>query len=763
MSLKSKSKSQIIIPRPGRNKANLFNEAQAESMRAKSKDYVTSLFADGGKNPWSEFPDDFDPQDTIVSDADFDLTQLMDGAIDSVTGLPRDIRLPEGDFKEAKNYFDWCANFQGQDSKFPFARQMWAVIYLMGEFCPRCSNPKWKKIKNIAVDASPLNIPNNVMMLEYGVCPCCKATKHELIKSGELADYTEAAWMWGQRSGKSMLTSTIATYILHKYLKFPKMSVVCEGIQASTPLTATFVALRFADAMALLWDPISKSIKANPWFTAFHAMLDDYGQRLGLELYRFKDIYLRYEHKNLELYPAGPNKRALRGRTRFLTAIDELGWFPVGEENRDLERGDADEVHTSLDRSLLTIRREVRQLYRKGYNSFLQGIAINISSPSDETDKICRLVEENRKSTKVLAIQMATWNINPLYTKDNEEIAEAYRKNPITAERDYGAKPPMNAKSFIDMTLAAKAFTGINRVVIERISNEINGKKRIAARLVSAVAEQPQSASLMSLDAGLTNNAFAITIQTVQETVQGETKSLKVKVPVMLEIQPRPGASLHFSKIYELVIKPLLKTFNVRYLFADRWNSVALLDMAEEDFKSVNLISKQHSVKYPDFMLTRSYIEEGKLILPKTEMEFDQIRLIDSYPSYFALKPASHLLFQFGTVRDMGNTVIKGGPYTDDLFRALVLGVGRILDPKILPEILKMSNTIHIRNVGAIASGRMMGIQGVGPLMRNSQQGSNVGSSTVMIGHSYGVRSVGGMGSGNVGTSNVVRSNRTSY
>jgi hypothetical protein len=135
----------------------------------------------------------------------------------------------------------------------------------------------------------------------------------------------------------------------------------------------------------------------------YHAMLDDYGKRLGVEFYRFKDQYLRYEHKNIELYPAGPSKRALRGRTRFLTGLDELGWFPVGVENKDLERADADQVHKALDRSLLTVRQEVRTLYAKGFNSFIPGIAINISSPSDETDKICRLVEANRTSTRVLA------------------------------------------------------------------------------------------------------------------------------------------------------------------------------------------------------------------------------------------------------------------------------------------------------------------------------------------------------------------------
>jgi len=690
----------------------------------------------------------------------------MDKAVDEITGLPRDIRLPEGDFPEAKNYFDYCENFLGPDTKKPFARQMWAAIHLLAEYCPRCSHPKWKDIWNVRVDIDPHRLLNNVQFLNYGKCPKCKGTKSEFFANKELNLYVEGAWLWGQRSGKSTLTASLTNYIIHKYLKYPKMSSICEGIQSSTPLTATFVGVRFADAVATLWDPITKGIQDSPWYTEYHAMLDDYGQRLGIEFYRFKDQYIRYSHKNLEIYPAGPSKRALRGRTRMLTGLDELGWFPISGENRDLERADADEVHTALDRSLLTVRREVRTLYKKGYNNFLPGIAINISSPADETDKMCRLVSENKGSTRVLALQLATWEINPLYTKDNEEIADAFARNPIEAERDYGAKPPMNARMFMDMQVASHGFTGRNSAHIVPMEKMLNDKMRRAGRLDSWSPLNPQPATLLSMDAGLTNNSFAITILSLSQTKVGEITNTKVTVQVAVEVQPRPGVSLHYNKMYQDVIKPLIKHFNVRYMFADRWNSIALLDTAAEDFASIGLVAKIHSVKYPDFVLTRSYLEEGKLILPKIEMEFEKIRQIDSYPSYFEGKPAAHLLFQFATVRDMGTTVIKGGPYTDDLFRSLVLGVGRILDPKIMPEIIRLSATASVgqRNVGAITMGRSLGMSApTSYIVRNAMTNQQGMVPTGNVAHSVGNSSLMGQGGASSVSQNAVRSNRSGY
>lgn len=739
-----------------------MTKERVKQIKSKNRSFAESLFGVGGANPYADLPDDYVPLDLIASDVeDFNLSKMMDKAIDEVTGLPRDIRLPEGDFKEAKNYFDWCTNgsgkFVGPDDKIPFARQMWAAIHLLAEYCPRCSHPKWQEALNLGVGVDPKNLPNRVTFLEYGKCPKCKATKRELWKAGELNIYVEAAWCWGQRAGKSTVTSSLTNYITHKYLKFPKMSSICDGIKAATPLTATFVGLRFADAMATLWEPISKGYLDSPWFVEYHAMLDDYGKRLGIEFYRFKDQYLRYEHKNIELYPAGPSKRALRGRTRFLTGLDELGWFPVGVENKDMERADADEVHKALDRSLLTVRQEVRTLYRKGFNSFIPGIAINISSPSDEMDKISRLVRENKDSPRVLTLQLATWEISPIYTRENEEIADAYRQDPVAADRDYGAKPPMNAKTFMDMGVAQRAFNGLNRAVVEPREAMINERMRRSGKITSTNPVQPMPPSILTVDAGYSNNSFAVTVQNLHTITTGNGQERNIHVPVLLEVQTRRGVVLHYKSIYEHIIKPLIEAFNVHFVFADRWNSIALLDQCADDYIARKLIAAQYSVKYKDFLLTRSYIEEGKMLLPKLEMPFEQIRNVQSYPEYFEGKPASHLMFQLGTVRDVSNTVIKGDPYTDDIFRALVLGNSRILDPKVQEELLlRAAATTRGPILGAIVASRM-------DYMQNGGRVFNPGGSkhTVLLGgsHRQGLVDPGIPGK----SSNVVRVSRTPY
>lgn len=704
-----------------KDKVKVKKKKERRHIEDVSRDFIDKLF--NGEASEDEAPADADLARVAMkmdaSSRDFDLSRFMSRSVDPVTGLPTNMKLPEGDFKEASSFFDFCSNFVSKETRFPFARQMWIMTMLFGEYCPKCSNPKWiQDIHNVPVDYKTKDMPEELQFLKYGKCPKCGTTKSDMVRREKMRVYSELDLEAGQRSGKSAVTTTGASYLTHKYLKFPKLSTVCEGIQSSTPLTATFVGYRMTDAMNLLWQPITDIIDNSPWFQAYHEMLDDYGKKYGTEFFRMKDIYLKYFHKNIELYPAGPSKRALRGRTRFLTAIDELGWFPTEEgeeESEERERASADGTYNALDRSLLTVRQEVQLLFEKGYNNFLPGIAINISSPSSQTDKIHRLVEENKDSPTVLALRLPTWEVNPRIPRNSPVIVKAYADNPAKAERDYGANPPLNSLVFVDTLEAIRAFTGQNRAGLTTIEREIDGRLRIGADLTAYSPLLPTPPSILAIDAGFSNNAFAFTIlhstdgkpaenilgQLPKGAVQG-----KIIVDALVEIQPERGKTLHYEYIFRKTIRPLIERFNVKFVFADRWNSLAILHRIEDEYPSVKAI--QYSAKYKDFVLFRSFLTEGRMILPTLEIEYDQVRRVENYPFCFAGKPMAHLMFQLATVRDKGNTVIKGDKYTDDLFRALVLGVSRISDAKIMEEMQRyamLEGRVNQR-LGMISAGR---------------------------------------------------------
>jgi hypothetical protein len=609
--------------------------------------------------------------------------KAMRDSYDPETNTVRDLKIDDRDLVRAENFYDFCINVSGKSIKPPFARQLWISYMLMGEYCPRCTKEKYvHDVMDIPVDADPADLKKRVTMLESGVCPKCGATKSSLILNNEMADINQLAMAAGQRAGKSSFVSTINTYLLHRFLKAPRLSQICNGIQDFTPLTFTFVGLTAGRAVRLLWNPFVEIVKASQWFRDYFSLMDHYGQKYGKELYKDQVLFYRFFTKNIDVYPMGPIKRTLRGDTRVVAAVDEIGWFPLSARHDDDEEGDeedarehanADEVYASLDNSLMTVRTEVYNLYQKGINHIPTGFMLNISSPQSEKDKIMSLVGESEDPAALsLGLQLATWDISPLYSRDHPVIVSAYKKNPIKAERDFGARPPsMSSSMFPDETILALFNQGLVnshtiRVEAGLLEEDTDSIKRTSAFLVEnpeykKVALPP---SILSVDAGLTNNSFTLVVAHLVDT--------RLVVSTLLEIIPQRGTQINFPGVYANVIKPLIKTMNVRVFVSDRWNSITTLQSAADDFKG-QLECFQRTLNAKDFGAFRDSIENGMLEFPQLEKTVEEVKAVRNYKKELVDCPASHLFLQFLTTKQVAGVFVKGDKYTDDILRAVAV------------------------------------------------------------------------------------------
>lgn len=501
----------------------------------------------------------------------------------------------------------------------------------------------------------------------------------------------------GQRAGKSVSFSFFEGYLLHKYLKMQKPSELLTGLPNVT-LSATYTATDFKTANETLWQPFCDIVNESPWYQEYHKMLDFYSHKFGEETYKYMESFLHYKHRKLFLSAASPNKRTLRGRTRFSYAIDELGWFDASVDAKDRVRISADEIYGALDRSMKTVRSAAKNLFGQGYDNIIPGIAFNISSPSSQQDKIMTLVRVHKNSRIVLPVHLATWEYNPKEPKAN--FTKEYEEDPIKAERDFGANPPMTDSPFFENEEVVRGAFGekANKVDYEYVQK----KKKDKDILLKAARSTPRPQgdiypSLIAIDAGYSNNSFAMLVMSRKEK--------DVIVEAAVEVIPQKGKSvLHYPKIFEESINPIAKALNVQFITADRWNSIFLLQKAEEDLK---VKWEQYSCKYADFTLMKSFFEGGRIKFPRMEMKPKEIlqQSIDSYPNCFDYKPMSHLYLQLLTVSDTGKTVTKGTNKTDDLFRALVLGCHYLLDDEWVKENLKGKMRNTNRGIAALAGG----------------------------------------------------------
>lgn len=377
-----------------------------------------------------------------------------------------------------------------------------------------------------------------------------------------------------------------------------------------------------------------------------------------------------------------------------MAMIDELGWFPfdlnkdseqMGDEEDERERANADEVHQSLSNSLATIRTEMWNLYSRDINHIPGGIMLNASSPASWKDKICRLLKDAEGSKFMLGLRMPTWEINPIFTRDHPVITEAYRKNPIKADRDFGANPPSLSSSVYSKNAIQRLFTGYQHhaLAIEVSDPIIPGEdKKVFGRAVIKQHKNIWPASILALDAGLSNNAFSGVLAFMQDQV--------MIVATLFEVVPTGGRKIHFPSMMKFIINPIIEQCNVHYVFADRWNSVLLLQQVPMDYPKV--LAAQYTLKGRDFDTFNSdFIETGNLVLPKLELPTEQIETVTNYKQELNGYPASHLYLQFLTVRELQGVITKGDGYTDDIYRALVLAAARIRDPKVTEHLRKFA------------------------------------------------------------------------
>lgn len=649
--------------------------------------------------------DDFDPDalasNRLVKNGAFDLdlisqevdiAKMVRSVLNDTAMVPKDIKIDDGDFPLAKNIYEWVSKDSfGGTVMTPFLEQLvWGVI-TFSEWCPLCSDNEYL-FETHKVDDSFTKFLSKIQLLENGVCPSCKGRRSHFVRSGLMNFYQELAIQAGQRSGKTACVGGILTpYMTHRVLKMQKPCDI-YGIASSTMLHGTFCALTYSQAKETLWEFYYGTLCSSEWFKGYHGMLRYYEGRYGQTLLKLNDTSVVYRPRNLMWYPAGPDKRILRGRTRIFGGVDEIGYFDNDAASNKVKTS-AHHVYDALDASLLTVRGAAERLLRSGFDDILTAYAMNVSSPASYTDKICSLVRQAKGSSTMYGVHAPTWKVNPDFPRDCKVIVDAYTRNPLDAERNFGANPPMSANPFLgNQSYIENAFSKKRKNQILILDVIKNRKKTNKANKWAEIikCKQDTKPSLLTIDAGVAFNSFAITV------LRPDEETGKLRCTLMCEVLPEPGIPLNYTKMYDSLISPLIETRNVKVMLADRWNSLKILSDAEADH---NIVAEQYSLKYKDICFTRSHLEAGSLILPSRETEGPLIELLDTdkdnYPHCFKGRPADHLALQMMTVQDVNFQVIKGDGLTDDLWRSLCLGVWGLSTDKYAELLVGDSAPIH--------------------------------------------------------------------
>ena len=593
-----------------------------------------------------------------------DIDQLVSNIINS--GLSPEVFEVDLDIPRAKNVLDFALghDFLGHQSL--FAIQAEQAVKLFAEFCPACSDPEY--LMNVPVGDSMDQFMERVQMLDYSVCPSCHKNKRQLfdIFPNELVSCI------GQRAGKTAVTGgVIIPYITHRYLKIPSL-ISYLGLMPNSSFQMTMVAISAGQVRETLWASVASTINSSPWFKEYHNGLKEQEKLKGFApgtLHKSLDSFIWYGNQRITISYQAANMKTLRGRTRLVGAIDEIGWMPT---NENAINANAHETYTALARSLISVRGSADLMWRKGDYDVPTAYMLNISSPSSQYDKIMSLLKESKRDNRKVAFHYASWEASPRVPRESVRAEEL--SDPIGFWRDLGAEPPLANKPLITNQKAIYATnskkTPLFQTQREYVQDKAGSGKFVAAKVISCDTDK-QTARIITCDAGEVGNSFAISLHHIEKVDDVITVVCDGAVSVAPEriIQTDTTIPIHFPTMFDIVLH-LCKNFNILYVVYDRWQSTGEI----QRLRDLKIVAEKYSPKFNDFIEFRNLIDGGRYKMPRWELEkLEDLDMTDAeqvkkYPYMLAA-------LQIGTVREIGNKIAKPEAGDDDIFRTIILAV----------------------------------------------------------------------------------------
>ena len=413
-------------------------------------------------------------------------------------------------------------------------------------------------------------------------------------------------------------------------------------------------------------------------------------------------------------------------------SIDEIAYFDANKDNQKVTIS-GHEVYDALANSLATVRTASEILLERGYDDVFPAYMMNVTSPVSKADMIHVIIERAKGSRSIFAVTRPTWEVNPNFKRNSQFIMEQYRRDPISADRNFGANPPAIANPFIANHKMIQDCEGTHKNTI-KVSPVFKKAKVLGQGYMYGELDKIKKsgkASLVAIDAGITNNSFALAV--------GSTDGYNLSVDLLAEIIPVPGYPINFTKMYDDLILPIMQARNAKVLLADRWNSRMLLDTAKQDMADIDadeetFIAEQYSLKYIDMVGVRTCMEMGILKFPKSEIDTKSLLVAQDadFKEFYKNKPVAHLFKQLYTIKDLTNGVGKGDGYTDDLWRATALLVHGLQSEKY--QMLLSQENFDAEIAKPLALGASKLYSGGG-----SQVGQGGGGQTIINGAPLGV------------------------
>jgi hypothetical protein len=545
----------------------------------------------------------------------------------------------------APNAIQWCVDpvYLNSPSLYEYTRSYQIVRDVFQLLCPVCNAPAhrdcWGKTRAELEEQVLLEWDPDV---GEDVCPSCHTPRSDFEAEGALKRINALHLVCGQRAGKSITAAMIGSYCEHRILTIahgtPGGLHAYFGLSIKDPVEMTFLASNEVQGQDTIWAKYRAFRRQSPWFTRYTSWVKDEEEHqdtpLGQEKWTYSEANKKIvnEHPDAQLIINSLNSNSFgaRGRTRLFGGLDEVSFMQSGESSQS-----ADEIFRAIENSLKTIRSRTKRVEGLPW----LGLMCSVTSPRSKDDKGMRLLktakhiectvgecadEGNSGGPRgMLAYHYQSWWMNPFEPRENFD--DDYAKDPVGAERDFGANPPYAAHPLIhDVTRFRSLVVDLALEAACQFETPMfteSGHGYIGLR---AHSPKPrfQSAHYIAFDAGKNFDAFSGACAHGETYVDPDTGATRTRTVFdwVFRILPELGTEVYYDQVYG-VVKDLMQHMPISRVEFDRWNSTQLI----QQIRKLGIAAEQKSLVNIDWIRFRQDAYAGMIsMLPPAAGELDE-------------------------------------------------------------------------------------------------------------------------------------------
>lgn len=542
--------------------------------------------------------------------------------------------------------------------------------------CPECNDVE-------AVHRGEIPREDQILY-EHDQCPLCLRKKYEHVD--ELNLYNELVGVVGMRSGKSVMIACLSAWFIHELLCIEDLQKRLEVMETQY-FDISFVASSQKQTSETIYGNFSTLYSESPWFQSYARNLETIEKDINspysqFDLYKKTETMIVFKEKKLRIQALAANANAAAGKTRYLSIMDELGRFDQGASKMS-----AREMYRSLKRALRTLHSSVERLREKGIYDIPEAKMLAISSPMFDDDMIMQLYRESYTSTKMYGFKKPTWEFNP--TVKREDLIDEYERDPVGADRDYGANPPGSAnpfvlnQNFIESSIdegRKNVFTYVDRFFDQDVKGYMFNYVDVALQNVNYGNLHDY---VIHCDPGKNRDSFCLSMGHL-ENIPGVGQSVVV-IDGAIEWRPIPKNNrwkmvpreVYFPGVIN-IIEYLNNRISLKYVSYDLWNSAEHL----QNLRDMNIVAISKTISRSDSVKFLNSMMSGMVRFPDRENKNMDPYVERNLPCAKALKELKNL-------SDNGIRVDHPPGGSNDMIQCYI-GVHRLLtDPSITEDLEK--------------------------------------------------------------------------